>query len=151
MPTRERTRTRRLCTFRIGPLRIGMPVEQVQEILRPQRITSIPLADPMVRGLINLRGRIVTAIDLRSRLALPPLDPGAPVMNVVVEHHGEAVSFLVDAVGDVVEAGDDRFALPPRTLRGPAAEIIVGAYVLDDLLLLVLDLDRALAVAPAAG
>jgi purine-binding chemotaxis protein CheW len=151
MPTREGTRSRRLCTFRIGPLRIGMPVEQVQEILRPQRITSVPLADPMVRGLINLRGRIVTAVDLRVRLELPPLDPGVPAMNVVVEHRGEAVSVLVDAVGDVVEAGDDRFAVPPATLRGPAAEVIVGAYVLDDLLLLVLDLDRALAITPVAG
>jgi purine-binding chemotaxis protein CheW len=151
MPAHHLVRSRRLCTFRIGPLRVGMPVEQVQEILRPQRITSVPLADPIVRGLINLRGRIVTAIDLRTRLALPPLEAGAHAMNVVVDHHGEAVTFLVDTVGDVVEATEDRFALPPPTLRGPAAEIIVGAYVLDDLLLLVLDLDCALTLSPAAG
>jgi purine-binding chemotaxis protein CheW len=143
-------RRRQFCTFTLGSLHIGLPVEQVQEILRPQDVTTVPLVDPVVHGLINLRGQIVTAIDLRVRLQLPARDEGEGCMNVVINHLDEPISLLVDVIGDVVEVSEDNFELPPESLTGTARELVLGAYKLDNKLLLVLDIERAISLSTAA-
>ena len=149
MSTYRVRRRRQFCTFTLGSLHIGLPVEQVQEILRPQDVTTVPLVDPVVHGLINLRGQIVTAIDLRVRLQLPSREEGEGCMNVVINHLDEPISLLVDLIGDVVEVSEDNFELPPESLTGPARELVLGAYKLDGRLLLVLDIERAISLTAA--
>lgn len=97
-------------------------------------------------GLINLRGQIVTAVDLRRRLGMPPLAEGVLPMNVVMQADDEAVSLLVDSIGDVVDVDDSTFEAPPETLDGAARSLIIGAYKLDLGLLLVLDTEQAMTV-----
>lgn len=134
--------SKQYCTFFVDGQFFGVEVLNVQEVLRYQQMTGVPLAPPTVRGLINLRGQIVTAIDLRRRLELPPR-PGQDLpMNVVIRGEDGAISLLVDEIGDVVEINDDVFESPPETLRGVAREIIKGVYKLKDRLLLVLDTER---------
>ena len=133
------TPPRQLCTFRLDDLSFGVPVEQVQEVLRCQPMTRVPLAPAVVRGLINLRGQIVTAFDLHRRLGLAERRADFVPMNVVVRTDDGPVSFLVDEIGDVVEVSADQFETPPNTLRGPARLLIQGAYKLPNQLLLVLD------------
>jgi purine-binding chemotaxis protein CheW len=137
------------CTFHLGELYLGVDVLRVQEVIREQPMTRVPLAHPAVRGLINLRGQIVTALDLRRRLSLPD-HPGAgpPPVNVVVLTDDGAVSLLADEIGDVLSLPDDLFEVPPETLRGEARELIRGAYKLSDRLLLILDTDRAVCLPP---
>jgi purine-binding chemotaxis protein CheW len=134
------------CTFFLDGLFFGVPVQQVQEVIRYQELTRVPLAAPEVSGLINLRGQIVTAIDLRRRLGLPPRPAERLPMNVVVRHDGGAVSLLVDEIGDVQEAEASLFEPPPPTLHGPARSLIRGAYKLADRLLLVLETQHAVQV-----
>ncbi|MFP4635623.1 MAG: chemotaxis protein CheW [Nitriliruptoraceae bacterium] len=138
------------CSFQLAHLTFGIEVERVQEVMRSQTLTKVPLADPVVRGLINLRGQIVTALDLRRRLELP--EPGAEhqPMNIVVRTAAGELSLLVDAIGDVVDVDDEDFERPPETLEGVARELITGAYKLPDRLLLVLDTDRAVELPAAA-
>lgn len=142
---------RQFCTFVLGDLFFGIEVRKVQEVIRAQSMTRVPLAQRAIRGLINLRGQIVTAIDLRERLGLPPLEAGREPMNVVVRTDEGAVSLLVDEIGDVLEAEADQFEDPPETLPAHAREMILGVYKLSDRLLLVLDTDKALAVEPAGS
>lgn len=122
----------------------GIPVLQVQDVLGPQRITRVPLAPPEVAGSLNLRGRIVTAIDLRTRLRLPPLTEGQSGMSVVVDHGGELYSILVDAVGEVLRLGADAAERNPATLDPVWREVSGGIYRLDKTLLIVLDVARVL-------
>lgn len=136
--------TSQICTFRLGHLTCGIEVSRVQEIIRVQQMTRVPMVSDVVEGLINLRGQIVTALDLRRRLDLPARDPGTDPMNIVVRTVDDEVSLLVDEIGDVVEVDDAVFETPPATLRGTARELITGAYKLDGQLLLVLDIDRAI-------
>jgi purine-binding chemotaxis protein CheW len=136
--------SKQFCTFFLNDLFFGVEVLQVQEVLRCQPMTRVPLAPATVRGLINLRGQIVTALDLRHRLELPERAEGSQPMNVVVRSEDGAVSLLVDEIGDVVEINDDVFEHPPETLRGVARELIKGVYKLKDRLLLVLDTERTL-------
>lgn len=132
--------TRQLCTFYIDQRCYGIDVLQVQEIVRSQPLTRVPLADPMVRGLMNLRGQIVTAIDMRRRLDLPERDAAHEPVNVVLQAEGGgAVALLVDEIGDVLEVDEYQFERPPETLRGPARDLIQGAYKLPGQLLVVLD------------
>jgi len=133
------------CTFHVGSLFLGIDVQQVQEVIRYQEMTSVPLAPSAVSGLINLRGQIVTAIDLRCRLGLPLRATDELPMNVVVRDGENAVSLLVDRIGDVVEVDDDLFELPPATVSENVRTLIRGVYKLPDGLLLVLDTDEALA------
>jgi purine-binding chemotaxis protein CheW len=132
-----------LATFRLDGDLYGVEVEHVQEVLRSQNLTRVPLAPPAVAGLINLRGQVVTAIELRERLGRPPRPQGTDAVVIVVRLRGEAVSLLVDSIADVVdvEAGD--FEAPPDTLDGQARELIRGAYKLDGQLLLALDVQKA--------
>lgn len=130
------------CTFFVDGHYFGLDVLKVQEIIRYQEMTRVPLAPPVVRGLINLRGQIVTAIDLRRRLELKERAPGQLPINVVVQTEDGAVSLLVDDIGDVLEVSEKTFERPPETLQGPARALIRGAYKLPERLLLILDTER---------
>jgi len=136
-----------LCTFFLDGLYFGVDVQKVQEVICYQEMTRVPLAPAVVRGLINLRGQIVTAIDMRRRLDLPELPDGQLPMNVVIRTDAGPVSLLVDEIGDVLEVDADSYVRPPETLRGPARDLIQGAYKLNGRLLLALNSDRAVGVA----
>lgn len=138
MPDDDRSQT--YCTFRIDDQLFGLEVERVQEVIRAQRITPVPLAPPEVVGLINLRGQIVPAIDLRRRLGMPDREGGEP-MNVVVRREEGAVSLLVDEIGEVVAPDPASFEPPPNTLEGIAREVTRGVFKYERGLLLVLDPD----------
>lgn len=142
---------RQFCTFFLDGLYFGVDVQRVQEVIRYQEMTRVPLASPVVRGLINLRGQIVTAIDLRRRLELRDSATGRRPMNVVVRGDDGATSLLVDEIGDVVQVEEDAFERPPETLRGVARDLILGAYKLKDRLLLLLDTEKAVQVGSGPG
>jgi len=137
---------RRYCTFFLDGLFFGVEVERVQEVLRYQEMTPVPLAPRVIRGLINLRGQIVTALDLRRRLELSERPEGRHPMNVVVRSDDGGTSFLVDDIGDVLDVEDEAFERPPETLRGMPRALIRGAYKLKERLLLVLDTDKVLSL-----
>lgn len=134
---------KQFCTFQLAHLTFGIEVDRVQEVIRTLPMTAVPLAHDVVCGLINLRGQIVTALDLRRRLALEPRADDEQPMNIVVRTATGELSLLVDAIGDVVDVDEATFEGPPETLDGVARELIVGAYKLERKLLLVLDTDRA--------
>jgi purine-binding chemotaxis protein CheW len=140
---------RQFCTFTLGDGFFGVEVEKVQEVLRYQDMTSVPLAPSEVTGLINLRGQIVTAIDLRKRLDFDARDGDQQSMNVVVQTPAGVVSLLVDEIGDVVEVEETIYEAPPATLTGIAKDLILGVYKLEDRLLLELDIDRAVSISSA--
>lgn len=136
--------TREYVTVRIAEQLLGLPVLEVQDVLNAQQITAIPLAPPWVAGVLNLRGRIVTAIDLRERLKLPPRDRSLKSMSVVVEHRGEPYSLLIDQVGEVLSLRGDTFEKNPITLNQVWREVSAGIYRLDNELLAILDVNRLL-------
>ena len=138
---------KQFATFYLDKLLFGVEVEKVQEVIRYQGMTRVPLAASVVTGLINLRGQIVTALDLRRRLEMPQREGERLPMNVVVRTGEEAVSLLVDEIGDVLEVEDQTFEAPPETLQGVARELIRGAYKLKDRLLLVLDTEKTVNIA----
>jgi len=135
-----------LCTFKLGDYFFGVNVEKVQEVIRHQEMTRIPLANKEIRGLINLRGQIVTAVDLRLLLGLTGFSSADEPMNIIIQDEDGAVSFQVDEIGDVLEVEESSFEYPPETLKGIARELIQGAYKLTDRLLLVLDAEKAVAM-----
>jgi purine-binding chemotaxis protein CheW len=137
---------KQLCTFFVGDGYFGIPVEQVQEIVRPQPITPVPLAPRVVRGLINLRGQILTAIDLRRRLNVLERPGDQLPLNVVVRTADGALSLLVDEIGDVVEVLEDTFERSPETLQGVSRELILGVHKLPQGLLLILDTEKVVNV-----
>ncbi|MDI9350033.1 MAG: chemotaxis protein CheW [Candidatus Symbiobacter sp.] len=122
----------------------GIPVLDVHDVLGPQNITRIPLAPPEVAGSLNLRGRIVTALDIRLRLGLPPRGADESSMSTVVEHHGELYSLMVDSVGEVLTLDPKDFLRSPATLDPRWRESAIGVYRLDSELLVVLDIARIL-------
>jgi purine-binding chemotaxis protein CheW len=138
--------TQQFATFYLDRLLFGVEVKQVQEVIRFQEMTRVPLAPAVIRGLINLRGQIVTAVDLRRRLGLSELEPSRLPMNVVVRTVDGAVSLLVDEIGDVVEVSADAFECPPETVTGATRDLIRGVYKMSDGLLRVLDTQRAVQV-----
>ena len=144
--TDQRTPPRQVATFVLDQLYFGVEVLKVQEVIRYQELTRIPLAPPVVEGLINLRGQIVTAIDLRRRLGLADRREDALPMNVVVRTGDGVVSLLVDEIGDVVEVSEAQFEQAPDTLAGPTRDLVRGVYKLKDRLLLLLDEERAAVV-----
>ena len=137
--------TRHLATFVIDGARYGVDVLLVQEALRSQVRTPVPLAAPGIAGLVNLRGEVVLSIDLRVRLGLEPLPVDAEPMMVVVQVGSEAVSLLVDEVGDVIDVEESQFEAPPDTLPQELRQVILGVYKLPTGLLLALDVGRATA------
>lgn len=134
--------SRQLCTFVVDGLLLGVDVVRVQEVIRPQNVTGIPLAPPVIRGLINLRGQIVMAVDLRERLSMRQNPDAPPAMNIVVSTSDGPVSLLVDEVGDVVEVAAATFEPHPATLPPSLGAFLAGIYKLEERLLLVLDVDR---------
>ena len=143
---------RRFCTLYVDGLVLGIAIELIEEVLRGQIVTPVPLAHPDVAGLLNLRGQIVTTIDARRRLCLTQpcgteRDREIAATIVVLRFGGEAISILVDRVGDVVEVSDDHLVDVPPTASTAIRALTTGAYTLDGALMLVLDPDEMLAVA----
>jgi len=143
--------TRQLCTFTLDDLLFGIEVMNVQEVIRFQEMTAVPLATSVVRGLINLRGQIVTAIDMRARLGLPNRAKDVLPMNVVVRTADGVVSLLVDEIGDVVEVDERAYERAPETMATVFRELVPGVYKLDGALLLLLDAERIAALGTVAG
>lgn len=136
------------CTFKVDDFFFGVPVEQVQEVARHQEMTAVPLAAPEVRGLINLRGQIITALDLRRRLGLADRTAGQrPPMNILINTGEGIVSLLVDQIEDVLGVQEETIESPPETLKGPARDLVTGASKQKDRLLLILDTDKAVELA----
>lgn len=135
--------TRQYCTFLVDGALFGVDVKEVQEVIRYQPMTRVPLAHPVISGLINLRGQIVTAIDLRRRLGLPERAEGHYPVNVVVRRDDNPVSLLVDEIDDVVEIEGDSVEPPPQTVRTYGRDLIAGVHQLEHRLLLVLATDQA--------
>ena len=137
-------------TFTVFKQRFGVAVSRVQDILMPHHIAPVPLAPPAVRGAINLRGRIVTVIDVRTRLGLPAGndagsgETGNALMGVTVEHRGEYYTLLVDNIGDIVSLSSRRWEDKPATLDPAWREVTSGVFRLDEGLMVVLDVDRLL-------
>jgi len=134
---------RQLATFSVEDLLFGVDVLDVREVLLYQQMTRVPLASSVIEGLINLRGQIVTALDLRRCLGMRDRQADTLPMNVVVNCRSEAVSLLVDDIGDVLDVRHDSFEPPPATLPGRVRQVLSGVYKLDRKLLLVLDIERA--------
>jgi purine-binding chemotaxis protein CheW len=137
--------SKQYATFWLGDGLYGIEVERVREVLRQQDITRVPLAPSTVAGLLNLRGQVVTTIDLRERLQLEADQGEHEPMLVVVLVAGESIALLVDRIGGVVDVGDEQFEPPPDTLIGNVRELVRGAYKLEAQLLLGLDVDAAVA------
>ncbi len=135
--------SQQFCTFFVDSQFFGVPVQQVQEVIRYQEMTKVPLVPRVIRGLINLRGQIVVAVDLRRRLNAPDRREDQLPMNVVVRTADGAVSLLVDEIGDVLEVQEDTFERPPETLQSASRELVLGVHKLPNQLLLVLDTDKA--------
>lgn len=131
------------CTFYLDQLLFGVHLQDVQEVIRSMEMTRVPLAPGVVSGLINLRGQIVTALDLRNRLELQGRAEGALPMNVVVRSEDGAISLLVDEIGDVLEVSEESFEPPPETLRSTVRNMILGVHKLKGQLMHVLDLQKA--------
>jgi purine-binding chemotaxis protein CheW len=139
------------CTFLLDGHLFGVAVSSVQEVLKQQDVTPVPLASREVSGLINLRGQIVTTLDLRTRLGLPRREDGSRSVSVVVRAaDGGPVSLVVDQIGDVIEADEAALEPPPDTVPHELRELVLGICKLDEQLMLLLDTERAVAVADAA-
>ncbi len=136
--------TSQFVTLTVEGQLFGIPVLSVQDVLAKQTIANVPLAHPVVAGLINLRGRIVTAIDLRRRMGLEDRAEDAESMNVVVEHGKELYSLIIDAIGDVLTVPADKFERNLATLDPLWRSFADGIYRLDDRLLVILDIGRLL-------
>ena len=134
------------CTFLVADLFFGIDVRRVQEVLRTQEVTPVPQAPAVIEGLINLRGQIVTAVDMRRRLGLPSRPEGAQPMNMVVRTEEGAASLLVDEIGDVLDVEPATFETVPDNVPAEQRELIRGVCKLKDRLLLVLDAERTLEI-----
>ena len=135
-------------TATVGGQLFGLPISRVQDVFAPERLTRVPLAPPEIAGLLNLRGRIVTAIDLRRRLGLGTPAGDAPRMAVGVEWKGESYGLLIDAIGEVLKLSMSGREDNPVNLDPGLARVSAGVYRLDGKLLVVLDVDRVLDIAP---
>ncbi len=134
-----------ICTFTLEDMFLGINVNEVHEVLLSQSLTPVPLAHPVVAGLINMRGQIVPAIDLRRLLHLPSRsDLITPPVNVVVRNGEELMSLLVDDVGDVLSQEARFLTAPPDSTRADSRKLFRGAYQLPQRLLLVFDTNRAI-------
>ena len=132
------------CTFRVDQMHFCVEVLRVQEVLREQQMTRVPGSSPVVRGLMNLRGQIVAALDLRRRIGLPEREQLQPLMNVVIRTNEGPVSLLVDEIGDVLQIDSNRFERLPETLQGLPRALILGVYKLEGRLLMVLNIEPTL-------
>ena len=131
-------------TMTIGDHTFGLPIFRVQDVFVPARVTRVPLAPPEVAGILNLRGRVVTAIDMRSRLDLGARPPGMPVMAIGIELKGEFYGLLVDSVGEVLQLRNATCEANPANLDAGLSRVAAGIYRLEGQLMVVLDVDRVL-------
>ena len=145
------TPTQQFATFSLDGLLFGIEVGQIQEVLSYQEMTPVPLAPPAVLGLINLRGQIIVAVDLRRRLGLRERAPDQRPVNVVVRSDHDVISLLVDEMGEVVEVGEESFELPPETMDRGSRLLISGVHKLGRRLMHVLDAERAIDLPPVEG
>jgi len=138
---------RQVCTFFLNGLLLGIDTELIKEVIRYQEMTPVPLAPPAVSGLMNLRGQIVTGIDLRRRFLFDERADARGPINVVVHTKKGTVSLIVDEIGDVFDVSEDECEAAPENLTGVARELIQGAYKLAGQLLLILDTEQAVCLA----
>jgi purine-binding chemotaxis protein CheW len=131
-------------TVLLGGQLFGLPISRVQDVFMPERLTRVPLARPEIAGVLNLRGRIVTAIDMRCRLGLPKLNEKRPPMAVGIECKGESYGLLIDSVGEVLKLDDNAREPNPVNLDSRLAQISAGVHRLDGQLLVILDVERVL-------
>jgi purine-binding chemotaxis protein CheW len=137
-------------TVTIGDHMVGLPIFRVQDVFVPDRLTRVPLAPPEIAGILNLRGRVVTAIDMRSRLDLGQRAKGAPVMAIGIETKGESYGLLVDAVGEVMALRNSAREAKPANLDPRLSRVAAGIYRLEGQLMVVLDVDRVLDIKTGA-
>ena len=133
-------------TVEIAGQLFGLPIEQVEDVFMPDAITEVPLSNPEVAGVLNLRGRIVTAIDMRRRLGLAARDDGGVPMAVGIEYNQESYGLIIDRVGEVLRLGKASFEKNPANLDARWSSISAGVHRLDGELLVLLDVDRILAI-----
>lgn len=149
--TADATRRQSYVTVEIGGQSFGIAIARVREVFTPERMTRVPLAGDEIAGVLNLRGRIVTVIDMRQRLGMDPAPKGAAPMAIGVDHKGEAFALLVDRPGDVVDLDLSALEPTPVTLDASWCAVVDGVHRLEDRLLLILDVDRALCAAEVAA
>jgi len=133
-------------TVTIGDQLFGLPIARVQDVFKPERLTPVPLAPPEVAGLINLRGRVVTTIDMRCHLGLPPKANGRAAMAIGIEFKSESLGLLIDKIGEVLKLPDSSREAPPVNLEPQLARMAASVHRLDGQLMVVLDVDRVLDV-----
>jgi purine-binding chemotaxis protein CheW len=129
-------------TVMIGGQLFGLPISQVQDVFMPDRLARVPLASAEIAGVLNLRGRIVTAIDMHCRLGLGKRKSDRPAMAVGIEFRGESYGLLIDTVGEVLKLADNTREAVPVNLEPHLARVSCGVHRLDKQLLVVLDVDR---------
>jgi purine-binding chemotaxis protein CheW len=137
-------------TAMIGGQLFGLPILRVQDVFAPERVTRVPLAPPEIAGVLNLRGRIVTLIDLSRRLGLDQGGQRGPVMAIGVESRGESYGLLIDSIGEVLKLDEDAREANPLNLDPALARVSTGIHRLDGQLLMLLDVDRVLDIAGRA-
>lgn len=140
--------TSEFVTVEIENQLFGLPIAQVEDVFMPDAITVVPLANPEVAGVLNLRGRIVTAIDMRRRLDLPPRKTDGPPMAVGIEYNQESYGLIIDKVGEVLLLDSSTFEKNPANLDARWSSISAGVHRLDGKLLVLLDVERILDINP---
>jgi purine-binding chemotaxis protein CheW len=131
-------------TVMIGGQLFGLPISRVQDVFMPDRVTRVPLSAPEIAGVLNLRGRIVTAIDMRRRLGLPPRTDDKPSMAVGIELKGESYGLLIDTVGEVMKLSETTRESNPVNLDARLGRVSGGVHRLDGQLMVILDVDHVL-------
>jgi purine-binding chemotaxis protein CheW len=134
----------------VGGQLFGLPILRVQDVFAPDRVTHVPLAPPEIAGVLNLRGRIVTLIDMRVRLGLGTRAQATQSMAIGIEAHGESYGLLIDEIGEVLKLDDDTREANPINLDARLSRVSSGIYRLDGQLLVLVDIDRVLDTAPVA-
>jgi purine-binding chemotaxis protein CheW len=150
MPHQDTEQTTEYVTVTIGGHLFGLPIFRVQDVFVPDRLTRVPLAPPEVAGVLNLRGRVVTAIDMRSRLDLGVRDKDAQAMAIGIETKGESYGLLVDSVGEVMRLANSACEAKPVNLDPRLSRVAAGIYRLEGQLMVVLDVDRVLDIRSGA-
>ena len=137
--------TQEYITVIIADQLFGLPILEVQDVFMPSAVTEVPLAKRDIAGVLNLRGRIVTAIDMRKRLGLPPFEEGGKCMAVGIESNGESYGLIIDRVGEVHSVSPDTYEVNPANLDPRWAAISAGVHRLDGSLMVIIDVERVLA------
>ena len=147
----DRSDMREYVTAIVAGEMMGLPILQVQDVFVPEGITRVPLAPTEIAGVINLRGRIVTLVDLRSRFGMAPRESDAPVMAIGVEAGRESFGLLIDSIGEVLQLADAEREPNPLHLDPRLARVSSGIHRLDGRLLMIIDVDRVLEIETAAA